>query len=76
MTNCRKCGVEMPPQTGRGRRRKLCKTCSPPKIKGRMPNSTNLTPLDPMGPQVTAEDVSPGMEVWTPTSPPDAEKGA
>jgi hypothetical protein len=65
--NCRKCGIELetPEKRGKGRPRTRCEKCSPSTIHPKMPNSTNLGPIDPMDPHVTAEDIAPGIQVWT-----------
>ena len=35
MRSCSKCGAPLPLQTGRGQRRKMCATCSPPRQRNR-----------------------------------------
>lgn len=50
MRTCSKCQTPLPPQYGKGRRRTLCETCSPPR---RRPDVVRLpaSPVD--GPSVT-----------------------
>ena len=40
MRSCAKCGASLPLQTGRGRRRTMCATCSPSRAKTKRPTAT------------------------------------
>jgi hypothetical protein len=66
MTNCRKCGAEIKaPEKGGGRPRKDCILCSPPKTPRKPPNSMPLSPEPSTVTPATAEDIAPGIQVWT-----------
>lgn len=50
MRTCSKCGADLPLQTGRGRRRKMCEMCAPPR---RRQAPTAATPTAASGGSLT-----------------------